>query len=95
MFLYDSIETTIANGVTNTAIGFTTSHNVQQKCYYLAITNDDNENAISVRLHAVGNDAITIRARETLTLSNIAIDGIWMTNASGATVPYRAQIWGD
>jgi len=92
MYRYDSVEGTIANGVLLQSVGFV---NVTHKCYYLSITNDDNSGSLTLRVHANTNDVITVGPRETLTLNNIAVNGVFLSNTSGAGIAYRIQIWGD
>ena len=87
---YSTEESSINNAIIDRAVGLgglTAVGAVQ-------IINDSAGN-LSVNFNDAGGNTTTIKQDEMLSLDNVFVSAIYLSNRSGAVINYRILMWGD
>lgn len=85
---YATVESSVSDGVTNQDMGLSAKPIRGERCI---ITSNA---AITVRFNVNTNDAVSIAANGTLTVENLFIDEVFVTNASGGAAAVKIFIVG-
>ena len=80
---YATIETTVLTGVTDQDMGLSAKSLRGERCII------STTQGVTVKFNLTTNDAVTIAANATLTVENLYIDEIFISNASGSTATIK------
>jgi len=89
---YATAEGTLSNGASDEAIVLSELKTIGT----IAITNDNSsDKSMTIKFNDTTKDERTIKAGETLSLEEVSIEHVYLSNSSGSDIDYRIIAWGQ
>lgn len=87
---YATSEGTLSNGASDEEVSLPDVRLIGA----ISITNDNSsDKSMKVKFNDTANDERTIQAGETLSLEEVSIQSIYLSNESGSDIAYRLLAW--